>query len=140
MKFYVDSCVYLNLWQNEVSGKGVKFWEIAQNFFGKVSKEKAMIIYSKAILRELKDIASPETFQKNYNDFQSKWFQETTINPEEYSRARTFESESKFTISFYDCIHITLSIKTDAILVTRDIKLIKFAEKYCKVIRPEEFI
>jgi len=36
INYYVDSCVYLNLWQKEKSKLGRPLWKFAKNFFEKV--------------------------------------------------------------------------------------------------------
>ena len=40
---YVDTCIYLNLWQKEVEKKtGMKLWKLAQRFFEKIEEMFSM--------------------------------------------------------------------------------------------------
>ncbi len=136
MSCYIDTCIYLNLWQKEESG-AKKFWLIAEEFFKRCDAEKSTIIYSGFVRKELQRIA-PEAFARNKLIFTGDRFNKITASSEDYSAARALESASNFSISFFDCMHIVLTIKVGAILVTRDRALIEFAVQRCRVARPEE--
>jgi hypothetical protein len=58
--YYVDSCVYLNLWQREISDTGIPFWRIAKDFFEKLEDEKEVIYYSGYLLKELMFLLNKE--------------------------------------------------------------------------------
>jgi len=136
MSFYVDTCIYLNLWQGE-EREEVKFWRIAEEFFKRCDAEKSTIIYSGFVRKELQRIA-PDAFARNKLIFTDSRFNKITASSEDYSAARVLESASNFSIGFFDCMHIVLTIKAGAILVTRDRALIEFAVQRCRVARPEE--
>jgi predicted nucleic acid-binding protein len=46
------------------------------------------------------------------------------------SRARHIESEERFNISFYDILHMLIAEKEEAMLITRDRKLLELAQKH----------
>ncbi|HLC56705.1 MAG TPA: hypothetical protein VJJ23_05710 [Candidatus Nanoarchaeia archaeon] len=51
--YYIDTCIYLNLWQKEVSFSGVKYWEIAKKLFDFIEEKNIITYYSGFILNEL---------------------------------------------------------------------------------------
>ena len=137
--FYIDTNIYLNLWQKEESPAGKPLWQIAECFLSRIEKENKRIYFSGFVLKELKFILSEEEFQAKSSLFEnSQRFSKIIAANEDYVKARKLESESQFKISFFDCMHIVLSRKANVILVTRDRKLIEFANKHCEVLRPED--
>ncbi|MBS3147673.1 PIN domain-containing protein [Candidatus Woesearchaeota archaeon] len=134
MKFYVDSCVYLNLWQKEQ-----KWWKKAADFFEAIDNPDNAIFVSGFVLKELGHILTAEEFSKRRILFNSAIFQKVIASEQDYSNAREFERESEFELSFFDCMHVALSKRIGAILITRDRKLIEFAaKKQCAASRPED--
>lgn len=140
MAYYVDSCIYLNLWQKEVSPAGQPLWKFALDFFEHVEKKREPILFSGFVLKELAFVFGEE-FAKKKCLFQNKArFQRIVAFQEDYGAARKLESAAQFTLSFFDCMHIVLAKKTSATLVTRDRTLIDIARAYCRVARPEEAV
>ena len=135
---YIDSCIYLNLWQKEGNEKfGVPYWKISEDFFENCTKENVTIYYSCFVLKELKFVLAENEFKEKRKLFDS--FKKISISDEEISLARKIESELRYEISFYDIIHILLALKTNSILVTRDKKLLIAAKKYSVIAKkPEE--
>ncbi len=142
--FYLDTCIWLNLFKKEGdSSKGVPYCEIARDFIEKVMFSKnEEIIYSGLILREIKfkignkDILKEKLlFLKEEDKFRS-----VEVTEEDYSFARKLESELKYELSFYDCLHIAICKRLNFILVTRDKDLIRIARKYISVEKPENLL
>ena len=141
--FYVDSCIYLNLWQEEGDpSKGIPYWKISKDFFEKFDNEETIIYYSGFLLKEMKFILTEEIYKKKRKLFDSSPnFKKICISSEELNKAREIESELKYKISFFDIIHLLLSIKTNSILITRDRKLLDIAKDYqATAKRPEELL
>src|SRR3989344_2800738 len=138
--FYIDSCIWLNLWKKEENAnKGVKYWEIAKDFIEKImfSKDEE-IIYTGFVLKELKFKLDEDTFNEKMSFFKTEQrFRFVKATDEDYSFARKLESESHYEISFFDCIHIAICKRLNFTLITRDEKLIEFAKKYIQAERPE---
>jgi len=136
--FYVDSCIYLNLWKRE-ERNGVAFWKFAKNFFEHIEKSQDVIYISSFILKEL-------CFAQDVNDLQEKivnirhsqLFKGVAADSNDYANARRMESSAKFEISFFDCMHIALAKRIGATLITRDKKLLSFARGLCLVSKPED--
>ena len=139
--FYIDSCIYLNLWQREIDPKtGLKFWKIAKDFLQKIEDEDSIILYSGFVLRELEHILGNRFNNKNNIFMDGTNFKKVFADSEEYNFARKLEKEFNYEISFFDCLHITLANKEKAVLITRDEKLIKFGRKYFDIRKPEKFL
>ncbi len=141
--FYVDTCIYLNLWQKErgvIFGK--PFWFIAKEFFEFAKKTDSTIYYSGYLLKEISFLLKPEVFADKLKLFiYSSNFKRISLDKSEFELAQKIEVDNKFTIGFYDILHMLLAKKTGSVLITRDKKLLKMASKY-KVIakKPEEVI
>lgn len=142
-RFYVDSCIYLNLWQEEVNKKrDIAYWKFAKDFFEKYDKESDVFYYSGFILKELRFILTKEEYaQKRILFYKSPNFKRIKISPEEYAKARKIESDLKYQIGFFDIIHMLLAMKTQSVLVTRDRELLRAAKKY-KIVakKPEQLL
>ncbi len=139
--FYVDTCVYINLWHKEENKRmGVQFWKLAQGFFNKYDNENTLFYYSGHLLRELQFVLSEEEFTLKCPYFNSSPnFVAVTATVLDIKQARKMESILNYEISFYDVIHMILATKTNSILVTRDRKLLNSARKFAVVARrPEE--
>jgi len=140
-KYYVDTCIYLNLWQRKVDQKtGLKFWKVARDFLQNAENTDSVFLFSGFVLKEMSYILG-DRFDGKKNLFLDKErFEKVFAMPRDYEFARELEKKFNGEISFFDCMHIVLTKKEDAILITRDEKLIKYARKYCKVHKSEELL
>ena len=139
--YYVDSCVYLNLWQKEKSKLGKPLWKLSKNFFEKAEQTESLIYYSGFLLKELSFILTKNEFAQKRLMFEaSPNFKKMKLTLNEYKLARKIESKNK-SIGFYDILHMLLTKKTNSTLITRDRKLLKLAKKYkINAKRPEEIL
>jgi predicted nucleic acid-binding protein len=142
--FYVDSCIWLNLFKKEGDPtKGVPYWKIAEDFINKVIfSEDKEIIYSGQVLREIQFKLNNEELFKDRLEFINgeEKFKRIDVTKEDSAFARKLESESNFDISFYDCIHIAICKRLNIVLVTRDNDLMEFAKDYISVDKPENLL
>jgi len=141
--FYVDACIYLNLWQEEGDEKlGIPYWKSAKDFFERYDHDDSVIYYSGFLLKELRFILTGREFNKKSRLFrQSPNFKKIFMSTEEYNQARRIESELNYEISFFDIIHMLLARKSNSILVTRDKKLLGIAGEYSVIAKkPEELL
>ncbi len=138
MKYYIDTCIWLNLFKKEGDpSKGVPYWEIAERFIEEVISFGDKIYFSGIILKEIKNKLPEEKYEESIIYLKEKSLKINLIE-DDYSFARKLESEWEYEIGFYDCIHVAVCKRLEMILVTRDKALIKEAKKYISVIRPEE--
>jgi len=141
--FYVDSCIWLNLFKKEGDpSKGVPYWKIAEDFIEIImfSQDKE-IIYSGFVLKELKFKLEETVFKEKLLFFkEEEKIRFVKAEEEDYSFARKLESELSYELSFYDCLHIAVCKRLNLILVTRDDILIQFAKKYIESDKPENLL
>ena len=141
MGFYVDTNIYLNLWKKEGdAAKGIPYWKLAKDFMDKAEKEGSTIVFSGLILKELQYKLTAETF-KEKSDLLKSTYEKADVIEEDYKNARKLESKSKFEVSFYDCLHISVCKRLNLVLVTRDSLMLSFARtEGLKCGKPEDFL
>jgi len=119
--YYVDSCIWLNLFKKEGDPtKGVPYWKLAKDFL----EAEHGIIVSTIVLKEL-------SFQvADKFDYVMKFFKHSdsiriikTTN-DDYELARKYENEEQFVISFYDYLHVAIAKRLKIPLITRDKELL----------------
>ena len=139
--YYVDSCVYLNLWKKEVDESGNLLWKSALDFFKKVEEENSTIYYSGYLLKELMFVLDEKEFIDKLELFNySSNFKRVSLTKEEYEIAKKTKKEND-EISLYDIIHMLLAKQTNSILITRDKLLIDLAKEHSiNVKKPEEIL
>lgn len=140
-KFYLDTCIWLNLFKKEGNPeKGVPYWKIAQDFVQSVGENNKSIIVSTAVLKEI-SFKLAEKFELVRDFFRKNEFiKSVNVIDDDYLLARRLESESLYNLSFFDCLHIAICKRINAILITRDRLLINFAKKYVSAKKPEEYM
>ncbi len=139
MKYYVDTCIWLNLFKKEERG-GVQYWRFVHDFLEKiVFSETDHVVYSGIVLRELQILLGSAYDEKR------KWFENETkfvkvdVLQADKEQARKWESAYFFEISFYDLLHLAVCKRLDLHLVTRDNYLTNIArENKVLVSKPEE--
>ena len=139
--YYVDSCIWLNLWKEEGDPtKGVPYYLLAQEFIEKVvlSDDKE-IVYTGFVLKEIEFKLNDDNLFHEKLEFlgQEPKFRFIKSMPEDYEFARRLESKFEFEICFIDCMHIAISKRLGYILVTRDKLLLEKAKVYILVDKPE---
>lgn len=141
VSYYVDSCIYLNLWQKEVDEHGNLLWKFAEEFFKKAEDENSIIYYSGFLLKELMFKLSTEEYLNKRELFESSPdYKKVILSKEEYDLAGKIKQQNA-QISFYDIIHMLLAKKTSSILITRDILLTEIARIFSvEAIKPEEIL
>jgi predicted nucleic acid-binding protein len=82
---------------------------------------------SPTILKELKfKLGDKFPLAKEFFD-KSSYIKIIKTSEEDYSFARDLESELKYEISFFDCLHIAMSKRLNLKLITKDKELLKIA-------------
>lgn len=139
-RYYVDSCIWLNLFKREGDEtKGKPYWKIAEEFIEDViSSQESLILYSSIIMREIENKVNEQLFKEIVSKIESEpKFVPVRLSEEDYELARKFESFSQYSISFYDCLNMAVCLRNNFILVTRDKKLLAFAKQYLIAEKPE---
>lgn len=140
-KYYLDTCIWLNLFKKEGDPrKGKPYWEIADDFIRSIIAEKHILLYSEIILRELQIKLSQEEYQQRSQLIKNMpCTQKIEVLSEDKQIARQLESVYSFDISFYDLLNLVLAKRYNAVLVTRDKLLLKRCkENNVSALKPEE--
>jgi predicted nucleic acid-binding protein len=140
--FYVDTCIYLNLWKKEVDERGNLLWLFAKNFFELAKHNNAKIFYSGFILKELLSLLSTEDYleKKSFLE-ENKMFEKILLTEEEYRKAINLKNKINTDCSLIDIIHIIIAHKTESVLVTQDKELLDLANNYeVTAKKPQEII
>ena len=135
--YYIDTCIWLNLINKEGDEtKGIPYWKIAEDLINLCRKNEIIGITSSVVLKELKYKLNKD--MKCYFLRKYSFIKIITANESDYLFARTVEKVNDYQIGFGDCLHIAISKRMGAILVTRDNDLIRVGSKYIFLKRPEE--
>ena len=140
MRFYVDTCIWLNLFKKEGDpSKGIPYWNMAQDFLKRTLFSEHQIVYSPIILRELQIKLENKDYQKARSYMEGLKLIKIGVGNDDLTIARQLESQYEFSISFYDLIHIALCKKHNLILITRDKKLSEISQANgVHAFKPEE--
>lgn len=139
-QYYVDSCIWLNLFKKEGdAARGKPYWKLAKEFIERIMFSEDVIVYSGFVLKEIKhNLKDNQLFEEKQTFMgEEPKFSLIRVTEEDYNFGRILESEFNFEISFFDCMHIAISKRLGCILVTRDRLLMEKAKNYVKVDKPE---
>lgn len=132
-KYYVDTCIWLNLFNKEQTKvQGLPVWKIAELF---LEQHKENIIASEFISLEIVSKGKEDHLEnlEKYAIF-------IIISAKEQSLGREIESKEKYNLSFFDCMHLAIAKTRDYILITRDKELLQRGKKYVTTVKPEELL
>lgn len=139
--YYIDTCIYPNLWKKERDEEGIDLGDIAKRFFEKIERENIIVIYSDFLEKELRSKLSEEEINKKWMFFKNQEnFREVQLEKKEKNLAREIEMELDYSLGFYDIIHMILVKKTNAILITRDKNLLLVAKRYDVEAKKPEYL
>ncbi|HIH24852.1 TPA: PIN domain-containing protein [Candidatus Woesearchaeota archaeon] len=129
MRFYIDTCVFLNVWKKEIGP--IPRWSLwrRSNEFLTFALQHHTVITSQAVIRELQFQLPPTTFKEKKADIFASGITVLQVPEQLASIARKIESEEQFSISYYDILHVLIAQEQSAILVTRDRKLLSLAKR-----------
>ena len=126
--YYVDTCIYINLWKKEVDETGKPLWLLAKKFFEFADQNNLKIFYSGFILKEFLFLLSAEEYlnKREFIEY-NPLFEKTILTKEEYKEATKLKNKLNTDCSLYDLIHLRLTKKTNSILITQDRELLELA-------------
>ncbi|MBN1385562.1 type II toxin-antitoxin system VapC family toxin [Candidatus Woesearchaeota archaeon] len=139
-RYYIDSCIWLNLFKKEGDEtRGKPYHELAEEFLNLAETRKDEVVISTFVLKELKYVLKEDfvVLTKRLNHMKLK-----LIEPDQhdYSLARFYERLSDYRLSFGDCMHMAISKRYELLLITRDRKLLIFSRRFISAHRPEELL
>jgi predicted nucleic acid-binding protein len=139
--YYLDSCIWLNLFKKEIGGdRRFPYWGIALDFLENVDDKGGVIYVSGIVLKELYFVMGKD-FWKAKKFFKENGFVEIIKTSRiDYNLARDFEDKDLARISFYDYLHVAVAKRLNCCFVTRDKDLIEFAKRKIEIGKPENLI
>lgn len=132
-KYYVDSCIWLNLFNKETRViQGLPVWKIAALF---LEQKQGRLFSSTFVLEEV----GYKTNEKNADVIEA--LTECIVaTSEDMAFGRDIESKESYILSFFDCMHIALAKRKGLTLITRDKELLWRGQKYVEVMKPESLL
>jgi predicted nucleic acid-binding protein len=138
MKFYLDTCIWLNIYKKNEKKK--EFEESKKLIEKLLFNNKHKIYYSGFILKELRHKLSEKSFQKIRLFLRNEKTIFIKANEQDYELARKFEKSEKNNISFFDYLHFSLCKNRELVFVTRDKELLNFSKDKINAFRPDELL
>jgi len=119
MRYYFDTCIWRDFYENRYGPKGRPLGIIAGRLTAKIMNKKHQICYSDLIIKELKTEYSEDKISDMLTVLMlSKRLRKIEITREDYAKAREIAKIKPVPLS--DIIHAILAKKVGAILVSQD--------------------
>lgn len=138
MRYYLDTCVWRDFYENRIGFKGKLLGSQANELFLKIIKRKDKIIFSDFVVKELKkDFTEQEINEMLTILFFSKVLEKAGFSEKDYKEAKKIGLERN--IPPGDVLHAIISKNSNSILVSQDNHINKLND-IVKVMKPEEII
>ncbi len=133
----IDTCIWRDFHENRFGKSGRPIGKYAADLFMNILKNKDNILFSIALVWELKK----DYDEKDINDmlnllFINKTLLRIDITKEEYKEAKKLSEERN--IPFIDCLNAIQARNHKAIMVSRDEHFINNLSDIIKPVRPED--
>jgi predicted nucleic acid-binding protein len=136
-KYLLDTCIWRDFYEDRFSKSGKPFGKYATSLFVKILKNDDRIIFSEALIWELrKDYKEREIYDMLNLLFVNKVLVKIDIAKEEYSEAKRLAQERN--LPFVDCLNAVHARNHNAILVSQDDHYLKGLSDISKVVKPEQ--
>lgn len=135
--YLLDSCVWRDFYEYRFSKSGKPLGKYATRAFMKIIKDKSKILFSEALIRELKrDYPENDVNGMLQLLIASKIAVRIDITRQEYLEAGKLSHERS--IPFVDCLNAVQSRNHKAIMVTQDKHFFRNLSDIIKPVRPQE--
>ncbi|MEK6964284.1 MAG: PIN domain-containing protein [Nanoarchaeota archaeon] len=136
VKYYLDTCIWIDFFEDRKGSKGEPFGEFASRLLTKIQKENNQIMLSDHLLNEFKRGFSLSSILHILDSLQ--------IEMEGFSYSISQDAEAQRlakdkNVPFEDALHAILARDSNAILVTRD-KHFKKLSSVSNPFKPETLI
>ena len=137
--YLLDTCIWRDFYENRFSKIGRPLGKYATRLFMKILKDKNKILFSEALILELKK----DYEEKDVNDmlnllFLNKTLERIEITKEEHLEAKKLSQERN--IPYIDCLNAIHARNYKAIMVSQDDHYFKNLIDITKTIKPEDII
>lgn len=130
MRYYVDTCIWRDYWEN--CSDGIRpLGEFAFNFFKNLDAED-VVYYSDLIIAELSIKYTPDQIQEIFSIVKA---QNSVISSEILHKA--YIIAKAFAVPVNDAIHALVAQKFNCILITRDNHFMQLSH-LCTMQKPED--
>ncbi len=138
MRYYFDSCIWRDHYENRFGFKGRPLGNYASKLFMKIMKNKDILLFSDLLIKELKI----QYNEKDINDmlnilFLMKILEFVNIDKSEFREAETIAKKRNLPLP--DVLHAIISRDNKAILVSQD-KHFQKLKDLVEIRKPEEII
>ena len=135
--YLIDTCIWRDFYENRFGKSGRPIGKYAIDLFISILKNKDNILFSMALVWELKK----DYDEKYINDmlnllFINKTLLRIEITKEEYKEAKKLSEERN--IPFIDCLNAIQAKNHKAIMVSRDEHFINNLSDIIKSVKPED--
>lgn len=136
-KYWFDTCIWRDFYENRFSKTGNPLGEYAVNAFMKTLKKGNKILFSESLVRELhKDYNKDEINDMLNFLFMSKILLKVEITKEEYLEAKELSEKRK--LPFVDCLNAVQARNHKAVIVSQDEHFTENLSDIVKVVKPQE--
>lgn len=136
-KYWFDTCIWRDFYENRFSKAGNPLGEYATNAFMKTLKKGNKILFSESLIRELHiDYNKGEIDEMLNFLFMSSILLKVEITKEEYLEAKELSEKRK--LPFVDCLNAVQARNHKSIIVSQDEHFTKNLSDIAKVIKPQE--
>ena len=137
--YLLDTCIWRDFYENRFSKIGRPLGEYATKLFMKILKDKDKILFSEALILELKR----DYGEKDVNDmlnllFLNKTLERIEIIKEEHLEAKKLSQERN--IPYIDCLNAIHARNHKAMMISQDNHYFKNLIDITKTIKPENII
>lgn len=136
-KYLIDTCVWRDFYEARSSKTGNPLGKYATNLFTKILKKRDKILFSKALIWELKK----DYDEKEINDMLNllvlnKILISLEISKEEHLEAKKLCQERN--IPYVDCLNAVQARNNSAVLITQDAHFFEKLSDITRPVRPQE--
>ncbi|HJX05850.1 MAG TPA: PIN domain-containing protein [Candidatus Nanoarchaeia archaeon] len=136
-KYIIDSCIWRDFYEDRVSKSGRPLGKYAYDLFVKILKRNDIVLFSEALVRELRKKYSEEEINEMLNLVRHiGTLIRIEITDEEDAESR--ELSVKRSLPRFDCLNAVHSRNHNALLVSQDKHIIYGLSDVAKSLRPEE--
>jgi hypothetical protein len=136
-KYIIDSCIWRDFYEDRVSKSGRPLGKYACDFFVKILKRNDVILFSEALIEELRRYYHEE----KVNEMLSLVMHIGALNKIEIADnedAEARELSVKRKIPRFDCLNAVQARNNGAVLVSQDKHIVHRLSDVAKSLRPEE--
>ncbi|MBI2136713.1 PIN domain-containing protein [Candidatus Woesearchaeota archaeon] len=136
-KYLLDTCIWRDFYENRFSRSGNPLGEYASKLFIKIIKDHDTILYSEALIRELKiDYDEKDIFDMLNVLLFSKVLERIDITKEQFNEAKKLAEDRD--IPFVDCLCAVQARDHNAIAVTQDKHFFENLSDITKAVKPQD--